>query len=52
MTITEEVNIWIAFWVGSTFIFMVLFYIIELYYYLKKNTKDETKKRNNINPTR
>jgi hypothetical protein len=35
MTITEEVNIWVYFWVGSAFIFMAIHYILELYYYLK-----------------
>jgi len=35
MTIIEEVNVWIYFWLSAAFIFMVLYYSIELYYYLK-----------------
>ena len=39
MKITEEVNIWIYFWLSVVFIFMVLYYSIELYYYLKNKKK-------------
>ena len=44
MTITEEVNLWIMFWMGSAFVFVLLFCLVELYYYLKnkKQCKDKT----------
>ena len=39
MSVQKELLIWVYFWCGSAFIFLMLRIFIEIYYYLKNKKK-------------